>query len=162
MNDLGLNIHMRGSYAEGFDGVLGLYGFLNTLFRADEAQMLTNEYSAYNVALFPMAHGLGAVHLEDLDQRKRVLVMAKQLLSAHAGGDVDNLETDVTYFKLTDDSDRLMSDVSAILALDDRFFKNVSGFILPNKEDLARCLFHVVHVDQEDRGFHIHSVKIKQ
>ena len=161
MNDLGLSMHMRGSQGERFEDNKALYNHLNELFRTDSGKRFTNEWTPQNVALFPMEHGLGAVRFDSVDQQRRARDMAGQLLIAYTGGKIDLLEADITYIELFDDeSERPVTNREEVLALDENFFKQVSGFVLPNKPDLADYLFHVLHDDQEEMGLHIHSIKL--
>lgn len=174
MDDLNFKVSAQETDAVDFNGNNHLYDFLNDLFRVRNTEKYREDYSEQNLALFPMEGGLGAVQFVDEESKQSARLMADQLLLAYADGDANRIETDTTYFRLDDEmngEEFPVRDVLWLVGQEDQFFRNISGFVLHQKVDMGRCLFHVLHVDETPNAlyadqmqteFHIHSIKIKE
>lgn len=161
MKNLKFDVKIEQSEDMDFINNQELFFFMNELFRVGEHgfdEALTSE----NMSLFPMEHGMGSIPFVDDDKRQSARVMADELLRVYADGDSDNIVTNITTFELTDDSGYGVIDPLWLVSEDEDFFKDLMGYILHHKEDLRDCFFHVLHVDEEDKEFHIHSLKVKR
>lgn len=166
MDNVDFHIAYQVTGSQGFNDNRHLNHFLNYLFRTDVAQKNTNELTTQNIAFFPKVGGFQAHQFGDLEKRKKVKALADDHLKVFAESNAYLVENDIMYFTTHNRvrgvvDDATIYDIHWLNEQEGDFFVDTFLLLMKNRKDLDRCLFHVVHIDQNKSEFHIHSVKLK-
>lgn len=140
----------------GFNNVPHLHNFLNYLFRTDAKQKWTVESTEHNyLCLLDEEGNIQLFSFGNLESRKEMKKNAYAfLMPLMRSNQEDQLLNDILYFDAVDPSnnEELTNELSQ------NEVEEIIRFLISQSNKNKEETFYVVHLDQDDSAFHIHSV----
>ena len=154
------HVDLTQTESQGFNNKVHVGHFFNYLFRTDKNQKWTNDKTKLDFAL--VYSGKAKKHVAiflptDLDDRIELKERFKRRVFAHISGQsVDSLLNDIVYMdiclKSTGQNIEHLADIPTEIV-------DIAIQIIDMKDPCkSKDIFHIVHVDQADSYYHMHTV----